>query len=303
MKVLFQTRKNNFQGGDLIQMEETAKALRKLGVEVDISDEPFVKPEVIQAYDLVHLWNFPMLHTKYQLWVARKYKKPVVCSMIYSELDKTIDIPLQQIMLDELSYAIFQTEGERERVKRHLKLDESKSVIIPNGIDEWWFKKEDSRVFLEDFVLTVGRIEPSKGQLACALACKELKIPYVCIGEVRDLEYYAKLKQNGVIWYAPMPKEELKIWYNSAKVYIQPSEAETWSLCIDEALSQGTSVILTEMCERNDIDILRCLPNDIESIKISIRQAWKPKDYSRASKLKTWDNVAKQILELYGKIK
>jgi hypothetical protein len=77
----------------------------------------------------------------------------------------------------------------------------------------------------------------------------------------------------------------------------------TWSLCIDEALSQGTSVILTEMCERNDINIVRCLPNDIENIKISIKQAWRPKDYTKRDKLKTWDEIAKNILTIYEQVK
>ena len=83
MKILFQNRRKDlWQGGDYVQMEETARALRKLGYEIDISDEYVVKPDVIERYDLVHLWNFSMEWTKFQLWVARKHKKPVVCSMI-----------------------------------------------------------------------------------------------------------------------------------------------------------------------------------------------------------------------------
>jgi len=298
--------KKNWVGGDFIQLEKTVEALRKLGCEVDIVEfdiDFFHKmTEALKTCDIVHLWNFSMYWTKIQLWAARKVKKPVVCSMIYHESDEFVPFDLQQIMLNELSMAIFQTEGERERVERHLILDREKSCIIPNGIDKWWFEKEDKRVFLEDFVLTVGRIEANKGQLACALSCKELKKPYVCIGEIRNKEYHQKVLEAGAIWHDKMDREELKIWYASAKVVVQPSLGETWCLCIDEALSQGTQVVLTEKCERNDIPIIRCLHNDIESIKISIKQAWKAKDYSKRDKLKTWDEIGEQLLEVYKKV-
>lgn len=304
MKVLFQTRqKASWIGGDLIQLEQTAEALRRLGVEVDISEEIFITPpEKLLEYDIVHLWNFSMIWTKYQLWSARKFKRPVVCSMIYHEGEDFIPFNLQQIMLDETSWAIFQTEGEKARVTRHLKLDESKSAIIPNAIDEWWLEKSDSILPLEAFVLTVGRVETNKGQLECALACKKLKIPYICIGEIREEEYAKKVKKAGGILKGKMTKRELKPYYASAKVVVQPSRAETWCLCIDEALSQGTQVVLTENCERNDIDIPRCKHGNKDDIMRAIQENWKPKDYSRSKLLKTWDEVAKDILKLYEQI-
>ena len=307
MKVAMLSRiKANWVGGDFIQLEETKKALERLGVEVEIIEfdmDFFPKMvEALKTCDVVHLFNFSMYWTKIQLWAARKAKKPIVCSMIYHESGDFVPFELQQIMLNETSMAIFQTEGERERVKRHLNLDESKSCIIPNGIDKWWLEKCESRIGMEDFVLTVGRIEPNKGQLACAKACKKLKIPYVCIGENRDKDYHKKLIRTGAIWYDKMTREELKPWYYSAKVVVQPSAAETWCLVIDEAISQGTQVVLTDMCERDDIEITRCKHDDVSDIMSSIKEVWLPKDYTSAKLLKTWDDIALDLKKVYEKV-
>lgn len=305
MKILVQNRpENSWQGGDYVQLNNTVEALRNLGVEVDISDDLVVPVDVIKQYDLVHLWNFSMIWTKYQLWVARKHKIPVVCSMIYHESDQFIPYhPEQQIMLNELSCAIFQTKGEMERVKRHLTLDESKVSFVQNGIDDFWRTVSDKVISMEGFVLTVGRIEPSKGQLDVALVCQTLGKPYVIIGEVTDKEYAIACANAGAIIKSPMTKEELKPWYYSAAVYIQPSRAETWGLCVDEAGSQGTPIVLTDHCEREDYDFIRCEYGNQKSIEKGILKAWDmPKDFTFAEGLKSWAGIGLQIKEIYEKI-
>lgn len=37
-------KKSAWNGGDYVQLEKTAEALRRLGVEVDINEEPFITP-------------------------------------------------------------------------------------------------------------------------------------------------------------------------------------------------------------------------------------------------------------------
>src|SRR6185369_5798954 len=144
---------------------------------------------------------------------------------------------------------------------------------IQNGINPFWLETSASRIPMEKFVLTVGRIEPNKGQLEVAKVCKELGFAYICIGEILDREYASKIKSFGAEIRPFMTKEELKPWYYSAQVYIQPSKAETWSLCVDEAVSQGTPVILTDMCER-EVPFIRCKHADESSIRKTILECW-----------------------------
>lgn len=300
-KILIQNRKENlWQGGDWLQMQQTATALENLGYEVKVNTEQFASKEDIEWADVIHTFSFSFPWTKYQIYLARKYKKPVVCSMIYAETDEHIDYKLQQIMLNELSCAIFQTEGELERAKRHLDTKKIPCVIVPNGIDPWWFKKSKSILLFQDFVLTVGRIEPIKGQLAVSRVCKELGIPYIMIGEEKNFEYSRQCQENGAIYKPHMDREQLKSYYRSAKVYIQPSKAETWGMCIDEAMSQGTPCILTDMCERNG-DFIRCKFDDDLSIEKAIKEAWE-KPRVEAHNLLTWTEVGQVISEIYAKI-
>ena len=83
MKVLMWSRVDLFDigGGDLIQMQTTAKELKKLGVESKISTDI---NEDISAYDLIHV--FQMDWTPETYFYAKKAKeagKPLVVSPIH----------------------------------------------------------------------------------------------------------------------------------------------------------------------------------------------------------------------------
>jgi len=299
-RVLFQNRKKSYwQGGDYIQMEKTAEALRKLGLEVDISEESVVSPDTIQNYDLVHLWNFSMPWTKYQLWVARKHKKPVVCSMIYHESDQFIPYELQQIMLNELSAQIYLTESEKDRVARRLN-PTGKTYVVPNGIDESWF--EDLGVPKEDIVLTVGRVEHSKGQLAVARACRMLEIPCYCAGETMDESYAEEVKASGAILLGKLEPKELIKWYAKAKVFALVSKAEIFPLTVMEAMAQDCQIVLTETSEWKP-DVNYALYGDENSILSAIDTArHEAKNYKNYVRQFTWERVAEQIKEIYENI-
>lgn len=86
MKILFQSRVDLFDkpGGDTVQINETKKALEKLGIIVDINNSLNVNAS---KYDIVHIFNLDWVCEAY--WYiknAKKYKKPVVLSPIHHSL-------------------------------------------------------------------------------------------------------------------------------------------------------------------------------------------------------------------------
>jgi glycosyltransferase involved in cell wall biosynthesis len=86
MKVLMQARPDIFtdKGGDTVQLLETAKALRLLGVSVEISTE--FAPD-LTGYDVIHLFNLKLVESTYlQMLNAKKQGKPVALSPIYWRL-------------------------------------------------------------------------------------------------------------------------------------------------------------------------------------------------------------------------
>lgn len=88
MKVLFQSRLDIFdqKGGDTVQMVETQKALKNLGVDVDI-DCSLSKD--LSNYDLVHIFNLDWVCEPYlQIKNAKAQSKKVILSPIHHSLSE-----------------------------------------------------------------------------------------------------------------------------------------------------------------------------------------------------------------------
>ena len=305
MKVLLINRpKHLWIGGDYVQMEKTAEALVKLGVEVEISETPLISPAIrMREFDIVHTFNFIMDWSKYAIWCGKSWKKKVVCSMIYHDLDKFIPYEQQQIMADNLDSAIFLAQGEYDRFKKNLKIDESKVSFVPNGIDEFWFSEVKSNN-KEDFVLTVGRLDGTKGQFELAVACKELGIKLVCVGERNDKNYSKLCEEAGAILTGPMEKEDLIKMYASCKVFALNSKAEVMPLTVMEAGAQGKPVLLADTCEYKFNNVI-WTKNDIKSVSKNLATALKltsNEGLRQEMKDMTWEATARQIKAIYDKI-
>lgn len=302
MKILYQNRpENGWIGGDMIQLFATMREVRKKGHEVAFNDQPLIRPALLlRSFDIVHTFNFSMSWTKYQIWAAKNANKKAICSMIYQEMEDYIPYEEQQKMLDSVDACIFLHEGEIERVKRHLKIDESKIHIVPNGIDEFWFEKQSVDPTIEEFVLTVGRIDGTKGQLETAKACKKLGIRYICIGEIIDEEYARKCELFGAVLYPPMKPNDLIRFYASCSVFVLASKTELMPLVVMEAGAQGKPIVLTKNCEW-DIPVYRC-ENTKESIMENISLALAQKNnfvFRDMVKEMTWDKVGDKIIKIY----
>lgn len=300
MKVLFANRDpKSWIGGDQIQLEKTRTELGKLGVETRFTSLNIPDPEDIVDVDIVHCFNFCAPWTKFQIWQASKLEKKIVCSMIYHETDKLVDYPTQQAMVNECSALIFLTKGEVDRARRHLDIPPEKIWIVPNGIDAQWFEPVHP---VPSDVLTVGRIEEGKGQLAVAKACKELGLQYTCIGELSE---YAKLvAAQGAKILPAMTQEELRQYYAGCQVFCLASMREVMPLSAMEAGAQAKNIVLTSGCEWR-IPAEYVTFDDVESIKSGIQAALERPDNTELQTMlrsMTWENVAKSVREIYDKI-
>ena len=132
-----------------------------------------------------------------------------------------------------------------------------KSVVIPNGIDSFWFDNPplghrsqiDEKLIK---IITVGEISKNKNHLVVCKAVELLQqegftCSYTVIGKVVDKELFDQImKYPFVVYKSFMPKEQLIEEYRNADVFVLPSKTETFGLVYAEAMSQGLPVIYTK---------------------------------------------------------
>ena len=130
-----------------------------------------------------------------------------------------------------------------------------KSIIIPNGIDDFWLQNKGTSNNLNEpkkiNLLTVGDISRTKNQLRTIKAIKLLqkkgyKIKYTVVGKVKDKKVYKKIKDLSYVQYIPYTsKENLLDIYRENDIFVMPSMTETFGLVYAEAMSQGLPIIYT----------------------------------------------------------
>jgi glycosyltransferase involved in cell wall biosynthesis len=136
---------------------------------------------------------------------------------------------------------------------------EQKSVVIPNGIDEFWYSDKPKKKQLKETVnfLFVGEIRKNKNIHGILKTLNKLsnkiKFNFIIVGEglndERGYLVYLKTliqKKTNIKILKALPKEELIELYKDATIFIMPSFTESFGLVYAEALSQYLPIIYTQ---------------------------------------------------------
>src|SRR5258706_7576956 len=224
MRIAFITRSTlyNAPGGDTVQSLQTARHLRKLGIEVD----------VFLTHTKIKYWKFDLLHffgnTKPLdiLFHINKTKKPFAVSPIfvdYSEYDKNYRKGFSGFVLrqfpdsmneytktiarwiagkDKLKSKAYIWKGQQKSIKEILEkaaillpnseaeyknLEELFAVknsysIIPNGIDSSLFTPDQNTAKDNKLILCAARIEGVKNQINLIKALNNTSYTLMLIG-------------------------------------------------------------------------------------------------------------------------
>lgn len=139
--------------------------------------------------------------------------------------------------------------------EKHKKEIKGKSIIIPNGIDDFWFNnKVEDKIKPSDKnirLIYAGGINANKNIETTTKTCELLikqgyKITYKVIGKVTESKYEGFAKKYSFIQYIPFcQKEELIEHHRASDIFVMPSKHETFGLVYAEAMSQGLPVIYT----------------------------------------------------------
>ena len=136
----------------------------------------------------------------------------------------------------------------------------AKSEVIPNGIDDFWFR---NAYVSRDYDEIEGRIEKKSIRLVYAgsidrnknitLTCNAVEIlkkegwnvDFTVVGKVNDDKVFDEINDK-VRYLTKRPKEELIDCYRDADIFVMPSVFESFGLVYAEAMSQGLPVIYTK---------------------------------------------------------
>lgn len=131
-----------------------------------------------------------------------------------------------------------------------------KSVVIPNGIDDYYFENRVStpkNIENPIRIIHVGDINKNKNLEATIAALgilqkeKNIDVQYIVVGDIRDSTIGDIIKtNNNITYFTKCPKEEVIKHLRSSDILVVPSHRETFGLVYAEAMSQGLPVIYTK---------------------------------------------------------
>lgn len=198
--------------------------------------------------------------------LAEKYNKPYIVAIRNGDVNKFYRkiFFLRAVgcaILVNAAKIVFLSETYRKMVVEELlprKIREQikgKSVVIPNGIDDFWFQKIyiGKRCIPSKTIrgIYVGEITKNKNVSATINALSVLKesgydVSLTVIGEVKDKDEFALITECEFADYLEKrPKEQLMPEYRANDIFIMPSLTEAFGLVYAEAMSQGLPVLYT----------------------------------------------------------
>lgn len=229
---------------------------------------------------------------------------------------------LQKAILAQVDYLLPNSVLEMHHLMRTLRVCDRPFTVVPYATDPLVFLDPDPRPFvhkygIRDFVLQVGRIEPSKNQLLLAYAMREVDLPLVLIGGNLQRGYLEWCKKHGPKGMKILPHlspAELRSAYAAARVHILPSWMETCGMVTMEAALANCNVVCS--VAGFEIEFYKdfayyCDPADVGSIRTTVIQAFKNyhKDAPRRLELKqrilseyTWPKVAETTFKAYRRV-
>lgn len=133
---------------------------------------------------------------------------------------------------------------------------DSKSFVIPNGVDNFWLENKPSeKKSIGKGKLNIcfaGKLDKNKNCNLTVEACKKLiekgyDVKYTAIGRLVDESFSKVIEENSFITHIPfLKKEELINYYRENDIFVMPSFTESFGMVYVEAMSQGLPVIYTK---------------------------------------------------------
>lgn len=282
-------------------------------------------------YDIMHAHSlFSNGYIAYKL--NQEYNIPYIVAVRNTDVnvffDKMIHLRAMGVnILKNAEKIIFISEPYKKYTinkfipEKHKEEINNKSVVIPNGIDEFWLnnKFKDRNIPQKNKVKLIyaGRIDTNKNIDTTIKACELLmkqgyEVNYKVIGKIANEKYKSIINENPFIQYIPhSPKEDLIKHYRDSDIFIMPSKHETFGLVYAEAMSQGLPIIYTRgqgfdgQFSEGEVgySVQYNSPEEIAERIKDILKNYEAISNNCIEKVDRfdWDRIAKEYVRLYGK--
>lgn len=220
----------------------------------------------IESFDCIHAYTL-FTDGNCAMHISRKLGIPYVVAVRNTDVNtflkymlylrhRGVEILLNAKAVFFLSPAYKRTVLENYVPKKYQDEIEKKSLIMPNGIDDFWHNNVYDRLQNELCnkinLVYVGKIDKNKNidttQRAMELlSLKGFEVSLTVVGKVMDDSVLEKISTDKkTVILAPKPKEELISVYRANDIFVMPSHTETFGLVYVEAMTQGLPVIYTK---------------------------------------------------------
>jgi L-malate glycosyltransferase len=202
---------------------------------------------------------------------------------------------------------------------------ENKCIILPNGLNEYWFSNNQSNLQKKRFetikLLYVGDFTPNKNvesiiDSAIKLHHEGLTVSLTLVGGggkgcERTSKKIASTSDIPISFLGSInDREKLKKIYQEHDIFIMPSYRETFGIVYIEAISQGVPIIYTKNQGVDGYYLedkrpgLPINPKDIGDIAEAIKVVWNNLEKYSANALDVaeqfrWNLIAKELSNIY----
>lgn len=199
--------------------------------------------------------------------IKRKHNVPYIVIVQNTDINMYFKkmIHLRKIgrkILNDAQKIIFISKPYKELLlKKYIKnvdkeIINSKSEVIPFGIDNYWFENLNMPKKLQNKdqlrLIYVGKINNNKNLKTSLKVCEKLielgySVTFTIVGEIVNSRLGNLIKNKNYVNYIPfVTQEELIKIYRKNDIFIMPSIHETFGLVYAEAMSQGLPIIYTK---------------------------------------------------------
>lgn len=238
------------KGGGEYELLEVAFNLRQLGLTVDVYS-PFARD--IDTYDtILHFSLFP--DTLPLIADMKAQKKRIV---LWPNFWQTEPLRPEQVEIFTRFFSlcdavVFKSSAE-EALLRPLIPEGCPVLRVLAGVDPCFADPTPDRLFrdsygVEEYLLWVGIIEPSKNQLAVIKALAHLPLPIVFVGNARDRDYYDACRKAAPPHFLFLPSmnhksDILRAALRECRLYIELG-SEPGGKSVLEAVISGARVVI-----------------------------------------------------------